>query len=213
MIPHDPGAFTQGFEIHDGYLWESAGRYGQSSFRKTDIETGEVIAMLRLPDSVFAEGFTFVNDSTVYLLTWKEHTVFIINPWTMGIQNELFLNTEGWGICNTGTDLAQSDGSSILRFRSISTFTVIDSVSVTLNGQPQSFLNELEYVDGLILANQWGTDRILFINPDSGIVERFITLGSVRPSSGGVLNGIALNQNGTIYCTGKNWPVTLLLNL
>lgn len=211
MIPHDPGAFTQGFEIHNGYLWESAGRYGQSSFRRTDIETGEVLNLLRFPDSVFAEGFTFIDDSTVCLLTWKEHTAYLINPWTMEIKDELFLNTEGWGICNAGEYLAQSDGSSILRFRDISTFAVIDSVSVTLNGQPQNFLNELEYVDGLILANQWGTERILFINPVSGMVERFITLRSVRPPSGGVLNGIALNNNGALFCTGKNWPVTLVL--
>ncbi len=169
--------------------------------------------MLRFPDSIFTEGFTFVDDSTVCVLTWKEHTAYLINPWTMEILNELYLNTEGWGICNTGDYLAQSDGSSILRFRDISTFAVIDSVSVTLNGQPQSFLNELEYADGLILANQWGTDRILLINPASGIVERFITLGSVCPSSGGVLNGIALNNDGTLYCTGKNWPITLLLDL
>ncbi len=212
MIPHDPGAFTQGLEIRCGYLWESTGIYGQSSFRKTDMETGEVLDLFRLPDTVFAEGFTFLDDSTVCLLTWKEHTAFLLNPWTMTIENEFYLNTEGWGLCYTGEFLVQSNGSSILRFRNPGDFSVSDSLYVTLNGHPQFFLNELEYRDGQILANQWRTNRILFINPENGHVERFINLGSVTPASGGVLNGIASGEDGTLYCTGKNWPVTLLLN-
>jgi len=212
MIPHDPGAFTQGLEIRCGYLWESTGIYGQSTFRKTDIETGEVLDLLRLPDSIFAEGFTFLDDSTVCLLTWRENTAFLINPWTMEIEDEFYLSTEGWGICSTGEFMVQSDGSAILRFRDPVDFSVFDSLSVTLNGQPQFFLNELEYANDLILANQWRTSRILFINPGNGYVERFINLNSVVPTSGGVLNGIAVNTDGTLFCTGKNWPITLIIN-
>ncbi len=212
MIPHDPGAFTQGLEFRCGYLWESTGIYGQSTFRKTDIETGEILDLLRLPEYVFAEGFTFLDDSTVCLLTWRENTAFLINPWTMEIEDEFYLNTEGWGLCNTGDCLVQSDGTSLLRFRDPDNFTVIDSISVTLNGQPQFFLNELEYADGQILANQWRTSRILFINPDNGNVERFINLNSVVPPSGGVLNGIAATTDGTLFCTGKNWPITLIID-
>jgi len=212
MIPHDPGAFTQGLEIRCGYLWESTGIYGQSSFRRTNIETGEVLDLLLLPDSFFAEGFTFLDDSTVCLLTWRENTAFLLNPWTMEIRDEFYLNTEGWGICYTGEHLIQSDGTAVLRFRDPDDFSVFDSVSVTLNGQPQFFLNELEYADGQILANQWRTSRILFINPDNGNVERFINLNSVVPQSGGVLNGIAANADGALFCTGKNWPVTLIIN-
>ncbi|MCD4707633.1 MAG: glutaminyl-peptide cyclotransferase [Candidatus Sabulitectum sp.] len=211
MIPHDPGAFTQGLEIRCGYLWESTGIYGQSTFRKTDMETGEVLDMLRLPDTVFAEGFTFLDDSTVCLLTWKEHSAFLLNPWTMEIREEFYLNTEGWGICCTGEFLVQSDGTSILRFRDTGDFSVRDSISVTLNGNPQFFLNELEYLNGQILANQWRTSRILFINQENGHVERFINLSSVVPQSVGVLNGIAAGEDETLYCTGKYWPITLIL--
>jgi glutamine cyclotransferase len=212
IIPHDPGAFTQGLEFRCGYLWESAGIYGQSSFRKTDPATGEVLDMLRLPDSVFAEGFTFLNDSTVCLLSWREHAAFLLNPWTMEIQSQFYLDTEGWGLCNTGDLLAQSDGTDIIRFRDPQSFITVDSVAVTLNGQPQPFLNELEYLNGQILANQWRTSRILFINPENGIVERVLNLADVLPESGGILNGIATGEDGTLYCTGKNWPVTLILN-
>lgn len=40
---HDSQAFTQGFVVHDGYLYESTGLYGESSLRKLDLETGEVL--------------------------------------------------------------------------------------------------------------------------------------------------------------------------
>ncbi|MCK5786284.1 MAG: glutaminyl-peptide cyclotransferase [Candidatus Sabulitectum sp.] len=212
MIPHDPGAFTQGLEIRNGFLWESTGIYGHSTFRRTDIETGEVLDILRFPDTVFAEGFTFLDDSTVCLLTWREQTAFLLNPWTMEIEDEFYMNTEGWGICYTGEFLVQSDGSAILRFRNPTDFSVSDSISVTLNDQPQFYLNELEYLNGQILANQWRTSRILFINPENGNVERFINLNNVIPATGGVLNGIAATDDGVLYCTGKNWLITLVIN-
>ena len=37
---HDPGAFTQGLLLHDGTLYESTGRYGQSTLRAVDPNTG-----------------------------------------------------------------------------------------------------------------------------------------------------------------------------
>lgn len=167
--------------------------------------------MFRFPDSVFAEGFTFLDDSTVCVLTWREHTAYFMNPWTMEIEQELYLNSEGWGICRAGSVLAQSDGTSILRFRDPTDLQVIDSVSVCLNNQPQFYLNELEFRDGLILANQWRSSRILFIDPEDGNVVRFLNLASVVPPTGGVLNGIAAGEDGTLYCTGKNWPVILVM--
>ena len=41
--PHDPQAFTEGLEYHDGFLYESTGLNGKSSIRKVKIETGEVV--------------------------------------------------------------------------------------------------------------------------------------------------------------------------
>ena len=42
---HDPKAFTQGLVYDDGFLWESTGRNGESSFRKVDYKTGEVLKL------------------------------------------------------------------------------------------------------------------------------------------------------------------------
>ena len=212
IIPHDPGAFTQGLEIRNGFLWESTGIYGESSFRRTSPETGEVIQIMRLPDSVFAEGFTFLNDSTVFLLTWREHTAFIISTRSMEIVDEFTFQGEGWGLCYGEGTLYQSDGSSVITLRDPDTFEPFDSISVTLNGQPQVFLNELEFAFGYILANQWQTTRILFIDPESGEVERVVNLGNAAPEGTGVMNGIAASENGRLFCSGKNWPVTFILD-
>src|SRR5689334_13371194 len=41
--PHDPKAFTQGLEYHDGFLYEGTGLKGQSAVRKVELETGKVV--------------------------------------------------------------------------------------------------------------------------------------------------------------------------
>ena len=74
------------------------------------------------------------------------------------------------------------------------------------------FLNELEYIDGMIWANVYTSDLILIINPDTGNVEGTVDCtgllpDSLRSSSTDVLNGIAHDTStGRIYLTGKNWP-------
>jgi len=176
------------------------------------MENGEVLETLRLPDSVFAEGFTFLDDSTVVLLTWKENTAFLIHTWNMEIIGTIPFQGEGWGLCYGEGALYHSDGTSAITIRDPYTLEPTGSISVTLNGTPQPFLNELEFIDGTIAANQWRTSRILFIDPASGTVERVVNLSNVVPDAPGVMNGIAATGNGRIYCSGKNWPVTIILD-
>ena len=52
--PHDPKAFTQGFEFHNGHLYESTGQKGQSSIRKTALKTGKVLQKQSL-DAAYLE--------------------------------------------------------------------------------------------------------------------------------------------------------------
>ena len=53
---HDPGAFTQGLAIAEGALYESTGLYGESSLRRVDLATGDVLQLRTLPDSLFGDG-------------------------------------------------------------------------------------------------------------------------------------------------------------
>jgi glutamine cyclotransferase len=70
--PHDPGAFTQGLVFHGGVLYEGTGLYGGSSIRIVQLETGEILRKVDLPQSLFGEGVTILDDK-VYQVTWREH--------------------------------------------------------------------------------------------------------------------------------------------
>src|SRR5260370_12258039 len=59
--PHDPTAFTQGLEYHDGFLYEGTGREGHSTLRKVPIETGKAVQRIDLPPTSFADSTTVIN--------------------------------------------------------------------------------------------------------------------------------------------------------
>ena len=42
VFPHDPKAYTQGLIYQDGFMYEGTGQYGESSIRKTDMQTGKL---------------------------------------------------------------------------------------------------------------------------------------------------------------------------
>lgn len=137
---HDPNAFTQGLLVHDGLLYESAGRYGQSSLRQVDPETGEVLLYLPIPDAFFAEGLALAGDY-LYQITWREGTAFRFNlsAFTEGepLEPETFAyEGEGWGLCFDDEHLWMSDGTDTLVLRDPDTFEVAETRQVTLDGVP-----------------------------------------------------------------------------
>ena len=54
--PHDSNAYTQGLVFQDGILYEGTGLRGRSSLRRVELETGDILKILRLPDHIFGEG-------------------------------------------------------------------------------------------------------------------------------------------------------------
>ena len=105
-----------------------------------------------------------------------------------------------------------SDGSATLRFLDPKTFRVVGTLTVRSGGVPVDQLNELEYVEGEIFANVWGSDRIARISPKTGEVLGWIDLrGLLKPaervSPDAVLNGIAFDpRQKRLFVTGKLWP-------
>ncbi|MEO1406210.1 MAG: glutaminyl-peptide cyclotransferase, partial [Pseudomonadota bacterium] len=119
---------------------------------------------------------------------------------------------EGWGLTDDGDQLYLSDGSPTIRILDPKTFAQTGRLNVTYAGSPLPRLNELEWIDGRIWANVWQTDRIVIIDPATGIVEQQIDLTDLYPAEDraspldDVLNGIAYDvDTGQIYVTGKNW--------
>ena len=42
ILPHSNTSWTQGLLINDGYLYESTGKYGESSLQKINMSNGEI---------------------------------------------------------------------------------------------------------------------------------------------------------------------------
>lgn len=211
VLPHDAGSYTQGLFFHDGDLYESAGQYGQSSFRKVELKTGKVERRLNFDRRYFAEGSCVLN-GRLYVLTWQEKECFVydIDSWQQ-LGTFRYLG-EGWGLTTDGKSLIMSNGSSEISFRNPETFQLERTVDVTLRGQKVLYLNELEYIKGEIWANVYGTDQIVRIDPATGQVRSVINLRGILPaqlrtSGTDVLNGIAYEpRSGAVYVTGKYWP-------
>jgi len=218
--PHDPDAFTQGLLIHQGAVYESTGRYGRSSVRRVDPESGEVRAERALPPDLFGEGLARVGDRLVQL-TWREGVAPVWDLATLAPLDRLSYQGEGWGLTFDGERLVMSDGSAWLVFRDPGTLAEIDRVLVTLEGEPLSQLNELEWVDGAVWANVWGSSSVVRIDPASGAVTGVADLSDLlsrlpAEQSGGidVLNGIAWwPEREAFLVTGKLWPRAFLVKM
>ncbi|MDQ3781418.1 MAG: glutaminyl-peptide cyclotransferase, partial [Actinomycetota bacterium] len=212
-IPHDPGAFTQGLVVDGDVVWESTGLYGQSTLRRADRHTGEVLATAALDDALFGEGLELVGDRLVQL-TWQEETALVWDSATLEQVDTFAYDGEGWGLCQLDDDrLVMSDGTATLTVRHPVTFESIDEIEVSRDGQPVTDLNELECVDGLVFANVWLTDEIVVIGDDGSVVATVdaAALDAELVSTPGrdVLNGIAHDPTtGTFLLTGKLWPTT-----
>lgn len=212
-FPHDPRAYTQGLIYKDGYMYEGTGQYGESSIRKTDMKTGQVLSVLNLDSQLFGEGITIYQDK-IYQITWRSRKGFIYDLKTFSLESTFQYNSEGWGITTYNDRLIMSDGSNRLYHVSPSSFNIIKQVEVYDHNGPVDQLNELEYVDGLVWANVWLTDRIVAIDPETGAVKGELDMGQLlTPAEKArlndqdeVLNGIAWNaEKGTFYFTGKRW--------
>lgn len=211
-FPHDPGAFTQGLVYYkDNILYEGTGMWGESSLRKVELETGRVLQIHRLPDEIFGEGIVVWKEKIIQL-TWQHRKGFVYDRETFTLLKEFSYPTEGWGITHDGSRLIMSDGSATLFVWDPETLQEIGRIEVRDDKGPVVRLNELEYINGLIYANVWQTDRIAIIRPDDGRVVGWIDLSGLlkpedRTSKVDVLNGIAYDAQGDrLFVTGKYWP-------
>lgn len=209
--PHDIRAFTQGLVYYDGFLYESTGQYGQSTLRKVDLESGEVLRSLSLDRELFGEGLC-VHEDRLYQLTWKSQVGFIYDIESFRMLSRVHYQTEGWGLTSDGTNLIKSDGSNILYRLDHQYFSETGRIEVFDHNGRVDGLNELEYIDGIVYANVFGTDEIVMIELKTGRVTGIIDLTGLldrryRHPNLDVLNGIAYDRdNDRLFVTGKNWP-------
>jgi len=207
-----PGSLQR---FHNGYLYESTGGYdGSSSLRIVDILSGkpEKIISMKDPD-IFAEGITPYHD-LIFQVTYKSKIGFVyqLNDLEM-IRSFDYQISEGWGLTSDTKNLIMSDGSQYLYIFEPEFFTQTDQMEVFDNKGMVKSLNEMEYVNGKILANIYGETYIVVIDMATGRVTGRLDLDNLMPDGfrgdmAKVLNGIAYNpENEHLYITGKHWPV------
>ncbi|MBC8077013.1 MAG: glutaminyl-peptide cyclotransferase [Chloroflexales bacterium] len=223
--PHDAGAWTQGLVYIDGALYEGTGPDnggnvggGPSSLRRVNLETGTVEQRQDLPIEFYGEGIAVYGD-TIVQISWKNQTGFVYDRASFKQRRTFAYSGEGWGITYDGRRLIMSDGTSRLRFLDPVTFAEIGSVEVIGPEGPLRNINELEYVDGVVYANIWQTDRIARIDPQTGKVTGIIDLSGLlgpedRQRPVDVLNGITYDAaNKRLLVTGKLWPKLFAIEL
>lgn len=210
--PHARDAFTQGLLFDGEHLYESTGLVGQSSVRRTALESGAVLRMTAVPEPYFGEGLELVGDQ-LYMLTWQHETGFIYAKDTLKQTGTFTYTGEGWGLCHDGTHLWLSNGTSTLSKRSVNDFAELGTVTVKNGANEVPMINELECVNDHIYANLWLSDDIVQIDPHTGRVTAVIDASPLREritvplGQDAVLNGIAYNEKtGEFYLTGKLWP-------
>lgn len=214
---HDEGAYTQGLQYKNGFLYEGTGQFGKSTIRKVQITNGKSIQKENLPSHQFGEGITIVDDK-IYQLTWKSTSGYIYDLNSLAKIQSFYYpqNLEGWGLTYNGKELIMSDGSNRLFFWNEPEVTSHHFITVADNQKTYGNINELEYIDGFIYANIYLQNTIIKIDAKTGEVAAKVDFSNLlskddksklRNPSGEVLNGIAFNPNTqTFYITGKDWP-------
>lgn len=209
--PHDTSFFTEGLEFYKGALLESTGEYGKSKLTYYDLPSGKTQRQISLDSNLFGEGITVFRD-TLYQLTYRESKVNVYSVKDFKKIKELPFSGEGWGLTHDSTSLIATNGSNNLYYYEPGTFKLLKKVEVNENNTPAVNLNELEYVNGFIYANQWQMNYILKIDPKDGNVVAKMDLSSLndqeKVSNPNLreFNGIAYNpETKKFYVTGKNW--------
>lgn len=217
IFPHDTSSYTQGLSFVDDKLLESTGRKGQSQLKYVDVKSGKAIKAVPLKPEYFGEGSVKVGNQII-VLTWQENVGLVYDATTLEEKSTFpYQNSrEGWGLTYDGKQLLRSDGSNKIWLMNAASFKEEGFIEVYDNNGAVERLNELEFIDGKVYANIYGSNKIVIINPKTGVVEAEIDLSKLAPknyfkddyeASNNVLNGIAYDAVGKrLFVTGKKWP-------
>jgi glutamine cyclotransferase len=215
---HDTQAWTQGLLVHQGELFESTGQK-ESYIGIVDIKTGKPQKKVVLDDKYFGEGIAILNNK-IFQLTWTSRVGFVYDLKTFEKIREFKYATEGWGLTHDNHHLIMSDGTEKLIYLDTATLQPVKTIQVKDKNGLVTQLNELEFMDGFILANQWNTNRIVKIDPATGMVVGALDLTPLVQEAkmdnprADVLNGIAYHPTTKLLIvTGKLWPSTYVLQL
>lgn len=219
--PHNPDFFIEGLEFKDSLLYESVGDAdytGKSRIAIINQQTGLPIKETLLDKKYFGEGLTIINNKA-FMITYKEEKGYIFDASTLKQIGEINYKGEGWGMTNDGSKIMMSNGSNNISIRNASTFAEENVIAIFDENGPVANINELEYVNGFLYANQYQTNYILKIDLNSKKVVQKIDFSSlvnqyIPEQLRSEMNGIAFNKKSkTFFITGKNWNTMFEVSL
>ncbi|RPH93911.1 glutaminyl-peptide cyclotransferase [candidate division KSB1 bacterium] len=210
-LPHDTAAYTQGLVYHNGFLYESTGLYKQSSLRKLDAQSGEIVQTVSLDDNLFGEGLALCNGELIQL-TWQENLALVYRLGDLARVKTIPFDGEGWGLAADGDRLYMTDGSSLLQLREPVDFSLQSRMKMKIADYEMNAVNELEFAWNGLWGNLLGLDYIAQIDPADGQVLAVVDASMLRTLAGGnateqPMNGIACEPaSNEFFLTGKLWP-------
>ena len=215
---HDESAYTQGLFFEGDTIFESTGEKrsikpsSTSSLRKVNMTTGEIYEKIELADQFFGEGCTMWNEK-IYQITYTSQKAFVYDRNFTKLQefNYVTSTSEGWGLTTYGDTLLMTDGSERIYFINPLDFSPYKELQVYDDNKKVNYLNELEIVNGELLANVYLEEFIVAIDLLTGEVTKKIYFDNMvdRSKYRGpdfALNGIALHEENRLFVTGKWWP-------
>jgi glutamine cyclotransferase len=207
-------------------LYQSNGWYGESELIKVLPASGGEVKRVGVDDRVFAEGAVVIDD-VFYQLTYQQQVAFMYKETNDGfrlIGNHSYASREGWGLATDGKLLIMSDSTAQLVFIDPTTWREVKRVTVhDATGLEVTWINELEWVGGKLLANHFMSQQIFIIDPETGLLEEYFDVSSLNPQrtpqckcrcGPPTANGIAYDPaTDRLWITGKDWPNYYLVRL
>ena len=211
----------------------TCGGYGISQVRKlSGFESGSIVETILFepPKDYFLEGCASLPSDRLIVLTWRNRKIleFSVSDWRL--IREVYYPHDGWGLTydSDRNELIATDGSDKMFYINPSSLEVTRTCNVRLSHNgihsiPVRYMNELEYMDGLVYANIYipagikgSPNFIVAINPVTCNVEWVIpfNLSAGSPSnSEHVMNGIArwTKDPNQFLVTGKMWNKIFLV--
>ena len=239
----DGKVFTEGLSwINKDTLLESSGYFNEANihFLKIDRENMRISQVNKqsMNGKFFGEGSDIFLDSNnekkIFQLTWTAHKIFQYDINLKKLERTFEMTKEipyGWAMTadwdNRSIAYIDTGNDIIYKVKTSEDFKLLKKIPVTdLDGQGNrtikvNNINEIEFVNGYLLANKWMTNQIYKIDPETGYVankfdftalhSRALALQKKRFMNTGfgmddVFNGIAFNRDtNTQFLTGKNW--------
>ena len=205
---------TQGLLFSEPFIFESSGGLGQSRLIKYQLQKTDNAPfkydVLKLPDNIFVEGITELDD-TILMTTLKKEELLVIDKKSMRLREKYTFTGDGWGVLRDDDTIVISNSTTDMsRFR-LGNKVPIKKHKVLANNVILKGINEMEMVGEYIFANIWPTDCIAIIDKTNFVVLAWLDLSRLYPVTNrkywsSVANGIAYDKKtGVLYVTGKNW--------